>query len=168
MIIDRIENWDLYFSKKSALYAGIDFISNFHEAMADGRYEIKGQDIYAIVQSYDTQHAANRKIESHRKYIDIQYCLSGREVIGWLPVAGLRELSPYSDEKDVIFYQPADTITPAVMLPGTFAIFFPMDAHQPGCVFQNVEPVRKIVVKIACHLPDSMLHFGYEQNAHPH
>ena len=152
MIVDTIDNWNLYFTKESALYAGMDFIKNFSEAGADGRYEIKGKEIYAVVQSYDTQQAAGKKIESHKKFIDIQYVLSGGEVIGWLPAAGLTELSAYSEEKDVLFYHPADIITPIIMVPGTFAIFFPQDAHQPGCMYRQVEPVRKIVVKVAYHL----------------
>ncbi len=151
MIVDTIDNWNLYFTKESPLYAGMGFIRNFSEAGADGCYEIRGQEIYAIVQSYDTQQAAGKKIESHKKFIDIQYVLSGGEAIGWLPVAGLKELSAYSEEKDVLFYHPAD-ITPVIMLPGTFAIFFPQDAHQPGCIYRQVEPVRKIVVKVAYHL----------------
>ena len=152
MIVDTIDNWNFYFTKGSALYAGMDFIKNFSEAWADGRYEIKGQEIHAIVQSYGTQQAADKKIESHRKFIDIQHVLSGGEIIGWLPAAGLTELSAYSEEKDVLFYHPADAITPVIMVPGTFAVFFPQDAHQPGCIYRQVGPVRKIVVKVACHL----------------
>ncbi|MGD0283789.1 MAG: YhcH/YjgK/YiaL family protein [Dissulfurispiraceae bacterium] len=148
MIVDKIGNWGLYFTKESGLHDGINFIKNFNENETDGRHEIKGQEIFAIVQSYITESPANKKIESHKKYVDIQYILSGREVIGWVPVAGLSGSTPYSEEKDVIFYQPADTITSIVMVPGTFSIFFPQDAHQPGCIFQKVEPVRKIVVKV--------------------
>ena len=130
----------------------MDFIRNFSEAGADGRYEIKGQEIYATIQSYETLLASDKKIESHKKFIDIQYVRSGAEVIGWLPAAGLAELSAYSEEKDVLFYHPADAITPVIMVPGTFAVFFPQDAHQPGCIYRQVGPVRKIVVKVACHL----------------
>ena len=152
MIVDTIDNWNLYFTKESALYEGIDFIKNFSEAGCDGRYEIKGQEIYAIVQSYETQQAASRKIESHKKFIDIQYVLSGVEVIGWLPAAGLAELSAYSEEKDILFYHQTNVITHIVMAPGIFAIFSPQDAHQPGCIYRQIAPVRKIVVKVACHL----------------
>jgi biofilm protein TabA len=155
VIVDKIGNWSLYFTRESGLYDGINFINNFNECEADGRYEIRGQEIFAIVQSYHTESAADKKIESHNKYVDIQYILSGREVIGWFPVAALSESTPYSEEKDAIFYQPADTMTPIIMAPGTFSIFFPQDAHQPGCIFHKAEPVRKIVVKVSCDLLDS-------------
>ncbi|MDA8174657.1 MAG: YhcH/YjgK/YiaL family protein [Nitrospiraceae bacterium] len=152
MIVDTIDNWNLYFTKGSALYEGIDFIKNFSEAAGDGRYEIRGQEIYAVVQSYETQQAAGRKIESHKKFIDIQYILSGEEVMGWLPAAGLAELSAYSEENDILFYHQTNVITPIIMAPGIFAVFFPHDAHQPGCIYGQIAPVRKIVVKVACHL----------------
>ena len=152
MIVDAIGNWSLYFKKESALYEGINFINNFNESMAPGRYEIKGQEIYAIVQSYDTENAANKKIESHKKYVDLQYIVSGKEMIGWSPVAALSESTPYSEERDIIFFRAPAAITPIVMVPGTFSIFFPHDAHQPGCIFEKVEPVRKIVVKVHCSL----------------
>lgn len=149
MILDKIDNWNTYFRKESILYDGMRFIlEELNENIRDGRYEIKGNDIYAMVQSYMTDTTENKKLESHRRYIDVQYIVSGIEVIEWIPTGGLRVMTPYSDENDVIFYHIAEGMSPLVLTPGMFAVFYPADAHMPGCFLDKPEAVRKIVVKV--------------------
>lgn len=149
MILDKIENWSFYFSADSKLYAGIRFIlKDFNETIQDGRHEIKDNDIYAMVQSYMTDSQENKKLESHRRYIDIQYIVSGKEKIGWLPAEGLKVMTPYSDENDVIFYHSAEGMSQLVLMPGMFAVFYPHDAHRPGCFLDKPSSVRKIVIKV--------------------
>jgi len=149
MIIDRLDNWNIYFKKESALYEGIEFIlKQFTENMQDGRYEINGSDVYAMVQSYHTENSKNKKMESHRRYIDIQYIVSGRELIEWVPVSGLYPAGQYSEEKDVVFYDDCEEASSLILAPGFFAVFYPHDAHRPGCVVDKPESVRKIVIKV--------------------
>ncbi len=149
MIIDKLENWEKYFTEESNLYTGISFIAKqFDNNVPDGRYEIIDNGIYAIVQSYMTDAPENKKLESHRRHIDIQYIVSGKEVIGWTPVEGLRVMTPYSEENDVIFYHSVECISPLVLMPGMFTVFYPSDAHRPSCFVKEPEAVRKIVVKV--------------------
>jgi YhcH/YjgK/YiaL family protein len=149
MIMEKIENWNLYFSKESDLYAGMEFIlKQINESIKEGRYELKGDDLYAMVQSYTTDAPENKRLESHRRYIDIQYIVSGTEVIGWLPTGGLKAATPYSEENDVVFYHNSEGMSQLVLTPGMFAVFYPHDAHRPGCFLDKPEPVRKIVVKV--------------------
>ena len=149
MIIDRIENWNKYFTNKSNLYMGVEFILwQFNEKTQDGRYEIKGNDIYALVQSYRTDDRETKKLEGHKKHIDIQYIVSGKELIEWAPVSVLEVMEPYSVEKDVVFYHNSECMSQLVLTPGMFAVFYPYDAHRPGCLLDKPEPVRKIVVKV--------------------
>jgi YhcH/YjgK/YiaL family protein len=149
MIMDKIENWNLYFSRESNLYPGVEFIlKQINGNIQDGRFEIEGNDGYAMVQSYMTDAPENKKLESHRRYIDIQYIVSGKEAIGWLPAGGLRVMTPYSDENDVIFFHSAESISPLILAPGMFAVFYPSDAHRPGCFLDKPKPVRKIVIKV--------------------
>lgn len=149
MISDKIKNWNNYFGADSRLYDGMRFIlEEFNESIKDRRYEIKGDDIYALVQSYKTDAPENKKLESHRRYIDIQYIVSGREVIGWLPTGGLKVMTPYSEEKDVVFYHNSEGMSQLVLTPGMFAVFYPHDAHRPGCFSDKPGQVRKIVVKV--------------------
>lgn len=149
MILDKIDNWNMYFRKESILYDGMRFIlEEFNENIRDGRYEIKGNDIYAMVQSYSTEAPETKKFESHKQYIDVQYIVSGRELMGWLPVYELETMTTYSEEKDVVFYHPKEGISQLVLMPGMFAVFYPADAHRPCCFFDEPEQVRKIVVKV--------------------
>ena len=149
MIFDGIENWNIYFGEGSKLYGGLQFIlKNRDGEIPDGRHNIKGDDLYALVQSYATDRLENKKFESHRRYIDIQYIVSGTEVIGWLPAGGLRAMTPYSEENDLIFYHNSECISRLVLTPGMFAVFYPHDAHRPGCFLDKREEVKKIVVKV--------------------
>ena len=50
-----------------------DFLKNSDlEHMEVGRYEIDGDDIYAMIQKQTTAAPENKKAESHYKYIDIR------------------------------------------------------------------------------------------------
>ena len=117
------------------------------EAMAEkkevGRYELAGG-AFALVQSYESKSAENCKIEAHKKFIDIQCVLHGKESFG---VADLRGQTIYEDkfeEKDVAFYRgEVDLLT---LTDGDFAIVFPQDAHRPQQ--GDGSRVEKVVVKV--------------------
>ena len=79
MIIDTIKNCGLYAAGNENLKKGFEFIKEFLEnPKAVGKYEIDGDNIYAIVQEYETK--APGKFESHKKYTDIQFLVSGKEL----------------------------------------------------------------------------------------
>jgi YhcH/YjgK/YiaL family protein len=149
MILDRIENWDSYFNKESDMYKGFRFITEvFNENTPDGRYDIIGSDVYAMVQSYNTGSPETKNFESHKKHIDIQYIFSGTEAIDWLPIPELAIMTPYSEEKDVIFYHPGKSLSTLILTKGKFAVFYPADAHRPCCFIDKPEHVRKILIKV--------------------
>ena len=81
MIKDKIENAHIYYNISENLEKGFEWIINTDLKTAkDWRYYIDGENIYANVQSYETKDDA--PFEGHRKYIDIQYMISGVEKIG--------------------------------------------------------------------------------------
>lgn len=112
------------------------------------RYDIDGDNLYAIVSEYVTKNEEDARYESHQKYIDIQYVVSGKEIIGLAPAAQkLSVLVQYDPAKDIEFM----TVTNGVSLKATpekFFIFFPSDLHQPGCKDGINDTVRKVVVKV--------------------
>jgi len=112
------------------------------------RYDIDGNNLYAPVSEYMTKNEEDARYEAHRKYIDIQYIISGKELMGVAPISKKKEtLEPYDSEKDIEFL----TVTGGenhLALPGRFFIFFPEDAHRPGLKDGENSPVRKIVVKV--------------------
>ena len=86
------------------------------------------------------------KWEAHRKYIDIQYVLSGRERMGYSNTGKLKALTQYDEEKDYALYKGKGEML--TFTSGTFAVFFPEDAHMPCIKAENNEEVRKVVVKV--------------------
>ncbi len=60
-----------------------DFIVNKADVAAVGKYELEGG-AYVSVQEYTTKARSEAKYEAHKKFIDIQLILSGRELIAEL------------------------------------------------------------------------------------
>jgi YhcH/YjgK/YiaL family protein len=114
--------------------------------LAAGRYEIDGSRVYALVQEYDTKAAADGKWEAHRKYLDLQYIVSGAERFGFSP-AGAMEAGPYDEAKDM--ERPIGDGGFLELRAGQFMILWPGEAHMPGMAIAEPVHVRKIVVKIA-------------------
>lgn len=112
------------------------------------RYDIDGDNLYVSVSEYLTKNEEDALYEAHRKYIDIQYVVSGREVIGIAPLAekGAVEES-YDPVRDIEFFT-IDKVVNYEADPEKFFIFFPEDAHRPGLKYNDNSLVRKIVVKL--------------------
>lgn len=128
--------------------AGFEWLAGFSPTTPDGRYDIAGDDTFALVQSYYTVEPAQKKYESHRIYADIQYVAEGAELIYYAPTAGLTPAIPYDETKDCLFYVDSTSASPLLLEPGSFAIFFPQDAHKPGCVHQDASRIKKVVIKV--------------------
>lgn len=112
------------------------------------KIEIKGKDLFAIFQTYDSKPLSGLKFEGHKKYIDIQFIYSGEEFIGVAGLDQISEAAPYDDEKDIHLSKVA-RYSNWLMLPGDAAILFPEDMHAPCMAVSNPVPVQKVVVKIA-------------------
>lgn len=150
MIVDKIENVKLYYPVLEGLKEAGEFVSEFYKNPSEaGKYEIDGERIFANVQSYMTKSREGAQFESHRKYVDLQAVIKGREIISWAPVDGLTtESESFSKGGDIAFYS-GDTVMDAVLPEGYFALLFPDDAHMPCLSAPDSEEVTKIVVKIA-------------------
>jgi YhcH/YjgK/YiaL family protein len=116
--------------------------------MADGRYDIDGDDVFALVQSYDTVPLSEKKYESHRVYADIQYIAEGSEIIYYAPTDELVPTMAYDAAWDCILYTDPAAATPLLMEPGRFAIFYARDGHKPGCVHNTASRMKKVVIKV--------------------
>lgn len=147
-----IDTWDFaakYF-KKDILSLMTDFLKKTDVNSEDKKYILKGDDVFAMVSSYETRAMENAIIEAHKKYIDVQTLVSGKEVIGYFPLNSLKIKAEYDDSKDAAFYNvPAEKFGMNHLVPGVFQVFFPQDAHMP-CLSasEKAEKVKKIVFKI--------------------
>lgn len=118
--------------------------------LADGKYEIDGDRVFAMVQRYETAASAEPKFEAHRKYIDLQFIAAGAEVIGWAPLGRVAVTENYAADKDVCFGAVAAEGWAAVRLDkGQLAVLYPEDAHAPRLAAGAPRPVTKIVVKVS-------------------
>ena len=146
MIYDNNKNKEKYYSLHDGFKLGFDFIQKaITEKFPVGKYEIDGKRVWASVQEYLSKDEA--KAEAHRKYIDIQYIVSGKEQMKCACIDTCKTKIEYNDEKDVEFFEPASSVT-MVCKEGDFAIFFPNDVHTPSLKINENEQVKKIVVKV--------------------
>ena len=151
MIYDSLENAYLYESVHPAFPKAFAFLTEcIKQAPAPGRYELDGTKLYALVQSYTTKPAEEARWEAHRRYIDIQFLLEGRELIGCAQTDHMIEPGDYNAEKDVLFFKDAESPADMPLRRGTFAILFPQDAHRPNCRDGEASDALKVVVKILC------------------
>ena len=153
MIADSIKNYSLY-PFGPAWNAAFDFLKTLTPETETGKRLIQGDRLFAGVDCYETKSRAAAKLETHRKYVDIQVLLSGEEVIEIFPKQELTVSTPYNPEKDAEFYQvPSETRAKVTLSPGQFVVFLPEDAHMP-CLMagDSPQPVKKVVIKVAVDL----------------
>lgn len=115
--------------------------------LAVAKYTIDGDNVFAPVSEYETKLPADGKWEAHKKYLDIQIVLSGKELIGIAPIEKSTVVVPYNETKDVMFVEPTVEKDYHAQ-PGTFFIFFPTEAHRPNMMDGEQVKVKKIVFKV--------------------
>lgn len=146
MIFDTLTNVDNY-KGLGRVYTALKFLSETDFSKTDlGRYELDGDNIFYMVQSYDTD-PSKTVSESHRKYIDIQFMVEGEEIIGVADISSEKELTEAKEENDVWFYN--CKTEPLTLSAGKYMVLYPNDLHCPG-VATNGKALtcRKVVVKV--------------------
>ena len=108
------------------------------------RYELENG-LFATVYEKDTRQLDTVALESHKKYIDLQYCISGGERMAW---AHIQELNPAESDPEHDNYFYTGKSTALSIRPGMFYIMFPSDGHKAGCHNEFPKHYRKVVVKI--------------------
>ncbi len=133
-----------------ALLKGMEFLKNNDlAALAVGKYEIDGTDIFALVQENQTVPKAEKRAEAHHKYIDIQFMVSGTEVMGFaLHNDANQVVEDKLAEKDNIFFKDPTGEMDLVVGAGQYAVFFPKEVHRPGCSYGVNATIKKVVVKV--------------------
>ncbi len=112
-----------------------------------GRFEIAGDNVYAMVQKGFGKGKKSAKLEAHEKYIDIQYVVAGAELMGVKRVQDCRKvLTRYNRAKDIKYFD--DLPERYIKLePGDFVILFPGDAHAPlSGLYEHHKAVVKVIL----------------------
>ena len=84
--------------------------------------------------------------EAHREFLDIQYVVKGKEVVGWADLADCKPEGEFNETKDVGKYSGEfEYITGPE---GICYVVFPEDAHMPSCHLDVPNDFVKVVVKL--------------------
>ena len=116
----------------------------------NGEYEIDGRNVFARVNTYETEPKAERRSEKHNDYIDVQFVARGEEEIWFAPLEEKYVVTEdLSEENDVLFYADPGEVNSVKLSAGDFAVFFPWELHRPNCQLDGkASEVQKIVVKV--------------------
>jgi biofilm protein TabA len=149
MIYDSLNNFNDYLCLHPHFADALAFLKNHEDSLDDlmpGSYDINSSGAFASISEYESKPLSEGFLEYHRKFVDIQIIIKGREKIGVADKGRCRDLE-YRKEKDLGKLEgTADFITMDIT---NFAIFFPQDAHMPQ-IFCSDQPekVKKVVFKI--------------------
>jgi YhcH/YjgK/YiaL family protein len=151
MIVSDLDHLEHQIASTPGLQKALAFLrSGDMRRLPDGRVEIDGDRVFALVQRYDTMITDAPKFECHRKYIDVQLIVSGEEVIGWAPLELMTITEAFDGGKDICFGTVATgKWTRAYLQAGQLAVLWPQDGHAPKLASNASSPVMKIVVKVA-------------------
>ena len=146
MIIDTLDNLGKYVGLNPLFAEVVEFLKeNNLEAMADGKYPIKGQDLFLNLTTAQGKGPDEAVLETHVKMIDIQIPIDGPETYGFTPLEHLPEAG-YDEEKDITKYPGLMAENFIDCQPGMFAVFFSQDGHAP-CISMFPQ-IRKAIFKI--------------------
>ena len=147
MILDTLAAAQRYVAINPRLAAGFAFLAQRDLAgLPDGRHEIDGTRVFALVSRDAGRGQAGARLEVHRKYLDIQVAIEGDERIGWRPLADCHQVTePFDAERGMrLFCRSAQHLAAA----GRRAIRYllscrcPCSASGPGCGAQGGDQGR--------------------------
>jgi len=147
MIIDTLNNLSFY--KKTC--KGISEVTAFLKerdliSLSPGRYEMGGG-CYLNLGEYNTKPQNDAVFEAHRKYIDVQLIVSGKEIILWQNIGMGKVIKEYQENDDYSLFK-ADNYIRLNVASEMFCIFFPGDLHCPSVSDGESANVKKAVFKI--------------------
>ena len=116
------------------------------EDLAPGRYPVDSDNAYINVTENPSKEFDKSNWESHRKYIDLQYVIKGKEKIGVAKLSKATVTKPYDEKADGANYTADGKYY--IAQPGEFFLFFPQDVHRPNIKVEGYDVVKKLVVKI--------------------
>ena len=148
MILDKIENIDLYSGISENIKNAIEYIkmTDFSE-MKTGKHEINDK-MFVLVNEYETKENELSILEAHRKYIDFQYVLEGSELIECELMNKQKVYSEYNMDEDYVLFHNTEFVSQIQFNEGMFAILYPDDLHLPGVINIKKSNIRKIVLKV--------------------
>ena len=148
MILDQLSAADKYTGMHPGFAAAFEYLRTAKLTdLSAGRHEVDGDRMYVVINRAAGKGRTGATFEVHRRYIDIQFGISGTDEIAWRALADCTQPKAAFDVGDdyCLFSDAAETWL--VVHPGSFAIFFPDDVHAPlGGQGDLVKAVMKVAV----------------------
>lgn len=146
MILDCLADSALYEPLNPHFATAFAFLRRADLAqLAEGRHEVAGDAVYAVVAKGPGRNPRDARLETHDRYIDIQYVIKGIDTIGWKARQDLQHPVEEADPRnDVAFYADEPTAWSAIG-PGALGIYFPQDAHMPMISDSHL---HKVIMKV--------------------
>jgi len=152
MIYGTLEHAARYQSLSPRLEKAFHYLQGFSGTEENGRHEIDGDDVFALVQRYTTKPLEDALFEAHRSYADVQFVHAGNESILLAPLSSVdadtNTTMAYDAEKDAALFRISPGATALGLSAGHFAVLYPEDAHAPGVQRDGASEVVKVVVKV--------------------
>ena len=147
MVLDTIDNAGRYLHLGERIEKAFQYIqSNDLSKLAAGRYELEGEQLVMLVFEYQQSNTNECRLEGHQKYLDLQYWVSGSELMGHEVLQNQEVLEAYNPKTDCAFYNCIGSY--ARLTPGMFVLYYPTDLHTAVADPLSNERVKKIVFKI--------------------
>nr|WP_157536248.1 YhcH/YjgK/YiaL family protein [Mucilaginibacter sp. L294] len=145
--VNTAEFYKQYYANKAVWDKVFLFLKQTNlDTLSPGKHPIDGDNAYASVTEGPSKELDKAGWESHRKYIDLQYVIKGKERIDAINIDKATVTKPYDEAKDGAAYTAEGTSYTAE--PGTFFLFFPQDVHRPNIKVAGYDVVKKLVIKI--------------------
>lgn len=120
---------------------------NVTEVDVGTRVDVDDKFFYSL-QSYLTRPESECKLESHRKYVDIQIMISGEEMMDIVDTSRLIVKEEYDAEKDVMFWNIPQRMARTSLKSGDCIVLYPENAHRGAVSGEKNNRVVKIVGKL--------------------
>ncbi|MBR1836006.1 MAG: YhcH/YjgK/YiaL family protein [Kiritimatiellae bacterium] len=135
------------------LAKALEWLGREAATAAPGRHEIDGDRLFVNVDEYAPHPFDEVRFELHQKYVDVQCCLEGAELMHVGDPRSMQTVAAHDPAKDVAWLRHGAAGTDVVSLrPGRFAVLWPSsEAHQPGVADPSAPcgRVRKAIAKIS-------------------
>lgn len=149
MVIDNIANCEKYYSLHPEFKAVFEALKGYTPETPAVKNVINGDTAFINYSTYTNKPVGECKFESHKKYIDIQFVVKGREFIDVCDTKGLTFTEDNLENGDIAFYEDPECFSTADLSDGDFVILFPGEAHRPLVAPKDVPTVTsKAVAKI--------------------
>lgn len=151
MLYGNVKTYDVI-GDSAALTRVLIFLRDQAADLEDGTHDLQGG-ITVVAKEYEPGDRTTKRFETHVKYADVQYVVSGGESILVAPLDGLATVEDRLEADDVRFHAEPDpaAITEYEMGEGDFLLLLPEDAHKPECS-RGIARCRKCIAKIPVEL----------------